>query len=165
MSSGSVPLPHDSDLQTETTQGFVSKAKAAQELISEVIKVGHDLSKNHANKPPKVKVEISKGTTHQALWEKYSQGVQSERPVARSLTVAKTALNAGQSPDEVQQILHHDPQFTKIQQQKGNAKAQEYTKVVTRSAAYPKQQGQSNQQLQKQQHKTHTQPRQMGIST
>lgn len=161
MSSESVPLPQDSDLQTETTQALISKANAVQELVSEVIAVGHHLYQNNLNEPPVARVEISKGTTHEALWEKYSQGVQSERPVQRTLIVAKTALKAGQSPEEVQQILQHDPQFTKVEQQQGNAKAQEYTKVMTRSASYRQQQISSSQQLPKQQPKTRTQ--QLGI--
>lgn len=165
MSSESVPLPQDGDLQTETTQALISKANAVQELVSEVIAVGHDLYQNHINKPPQVKAKIAQGTTYEALWEKYSEGVESERPVQRTLTVAGTALKAGQPPDEVQQILQHDPQFTKVQQQHGNEKAQEYTKVMTRSATCREQQSQKNQQPQKQQHLTHTQPRQMGIST
>lgn len=164
MSSESVPLPQDGDLQTETTQALINKANAVQELVSEVIAVGHHLYQNHLNKPPQVKAKIDKGTTHEALWEKYSEGVESERPVQRSLTVARTALKAGQPPEEVEQILQHDPQFTKVQQQQGNQKAQEYTKVMTRSAACREQQSQNNQQPQKQQHLTQTQPRQMGIS-
>ncbi len=162
MSSESVPLPQDGDLQTETTQALISKANAVQELVSEVIAVGHHLYQNHLNKPPQVKAEIDKGTTYEALWEEYSEGVESERPVQRSLTVARTALKAGQPPDEVEQILQHDPQFTKVQQQQGNQKAQEYTKVMTRSAACREQQSQTNQQPSQQQHKTRTQTRQVG---
>lgn len=163
--SESVPLPHDNDLQMDNTQALITQANAVKELLSEVIGVGQRLYENYLNQPPQVKVEIDKGTTHAALWEKYSEGVQSERPIARTLTVARTAIKAGQSPQEVQQILQHDPQVTKIHQQQGSNKAQEYTQVMTRSAAYREQQAQQpSQQPSQQKQKTRIQTQKAAIS-
>ncbi len=163
--SESVPLPHDSELQMDKTQALISQARDIQALFSETLAVGQRLYENYLNQPPQVKVEIDKGTTYEALWEKYSEGVQSERPVQRTLTVAQTAIKAGQSPQEVEQILQHDPQVTKIHQQQGSNKAQEYTQVMTRSAAYREQQAQqpSHQQSQQKQ-KTRIQTQKAAIS-
>lgn len=164
MSNESVPLPQGHDFQMENTQALITQANAVQELVSEVIAVGHRLYLNNQNKLPHVRIEIDKGTTHKALWEKYSEGVQSSRPVQRTLTVARTALQAGQSSENVQQILSHDPQFQKVQQQQGQEKAQEYAKVVTRSAVYREQQAQDNQhQSQQKQKQIGRTPVQQGV--
>lgn len=162
--SESVPLPHDSELQMDKTQALISQAHDVKELVGEIIAVGQRLYENHKNQPPQVKVEIDKGTTHKALWEKYSEGVQSERPIQRTLAVAQTAFKAGESPQEVHQILQHDPQYTKIQQQQGNNKAQEYTQVMSRSAAYREQQSQSGQQQSQQKQKIRVQTQKAAIS-
>lgn len=163
MSNGSVPLPQGNDLQMENTQAMISQVSAMKELATEAVSLGIRLHQNHKHKPPQVKVQIKKGTTHKDLWEKYSEGVQSERPVQRTLTVAKTALQAGASPTEVQNILQHDPQFTKIQLQQGQGRAEEYTKVMTRSAVRRSQPTPSSQQQSRQQQKAHTQTQQVGI--
>lgn len=163
MSNGSVPLPQGNDLQMENTQAMISQVNAMKELATEAVSLGFRLYQNHKHKPPQVKVQVKKGTTHKDLWEKYSEGVQSERPVQRTLTVAKTALQAGTSPTEVQNILQHDPQFTKIQLQQGQEKAEEYTKVMTRSAVRRSQPTHSSQQQSREQQKAHTQTQQVRI--
>ncbi len=163
MSNGSVPLPQGHDLQTESTQAMIAKGQAVQEVIKEAAGLGVRLHHHQKNKPPQVKAEIERGTTHKALWEKYSQEEQSARPVQRTLAVARTALKAGTSAEEVQIILQHDPQFAKIQQQQGGEKAQEYTKVMVRSAVRREQQVQNNQQQSRQQQKTRTATKKIGI--
>lgn len=146
MSNNSVPLPQGNDLQMENTQAMISQISAVKELATEAVSLGLRLYQNHKHKPPEVKVQIKKGATHKDLWEKYSEGVQSERPVQRTLTVARTALKEGVSPEEVQSILIHDPQFTKIEQQQGSESAKLYTKVMTRSAQRREQCVHNNQQ-------------------
>lgn len=156
MSNGSVPLPQGHDLQAESTQAMIAKGQVVQEAIKEAVGLGVRLHHHQKNKPPQVKAVIEQGTTHKALWEKYSQGEQSTRPVQRTLAVARTALKEGTPPEEVQIILQHDPQFSKIQQQQGGEKAQEYTKVMVRSAVRREQQVQNYQQQSRQQQKTRT---------
>lgn len=163
MSSESVPLPQGHDLQMESTQAMATKAHTVQQLASEAISLGHRLYQNHKDKKPQVRVEIGKGTTHQALWEKYNEGVQPSQPIQRTLNVARSAIKDGQSLEEVQTLLQHDPLVTKIKQQQGQEKAQEYIRVITRSAAYREQQAQNSQQQSRQQQKTRTQTQQVGI--
>lgn len=145
MPDESVPLPQTQDLQMENTQALIQKASAVQGIADEVLAVAHRWHLSSQKKPLDVRIEIDKGTTHKALWDKYSSGVQSSRPVQRTLTVARTALKTGQSPETVQQILYHDPQFQFVQQQQGIEKAQEYAFVMTRSATYREQQAHTNQ--------------------
>ena len=86
--------------------------------------------------------------------------MQSQRPVQRSLAVARTALNQGMSPEQVQKILTYDPQYAKIQLQQGTRSAKTYTEVMTRSAQKREQLVNTNQQQQSQQYqnpRNHTQ--------
>ena len=134
MSNESVPLPQGHDFQMGNTQALIEKAQAAQEIVKETVSIGFRIHQHHQHKSPLVLAEIAPGTTHKDLWDKYSQGVQSERPVQRSLAVARTALNQGMSPEQVQKILTYDPQYAKIQLQQGTRSAKTYTEVMTRSA-------------------------------
>lgn len=163
MANESVPLPSGDDLQISNTQALIEQANAIQGVVSELIDVGHRLSLSNQPQPPKVNIEIDKGTTHLALWEKYSSGVQSERPVQRTLTVARAALKTGQSSEIVQQILSHDPQFQFVQQQQGQEKAQEYAKIMTRSAVYREQQSQNSQHQSQPQQIARTRVQTVGI--
>lgn len=150
MSNGSVPLPQSSDFQMENTQAMMTQVSAMKELATEAVSLGFRLYQNHKHKPPQVEVQVREGTTHKDLWKKYSEGIQSERPVQRTLSVARTALKEGATTEQVQKILIHDPQFAKIEQQQGSESAKIYTKVMTRSAQKREQCVNTNQQQQSQ---------------
>lgn len=68
------------------------------------------------------------------LWNNYSQGISSDRPVLRTLAVAQNALRDGMTKAGVEDLLKADPQFQKLQQEQGSNQAENYVKQMTRSA-------------------------------
>lgn len=133
MSEGSIPHPQGEDLQSSSSQILLEQAKAVQAVAEAMLRGGQSLSKQQ--ELPKVRLEIDKGTTHQALYQKYSQRVNNQRPVQRNLSIAQDALRDHQSPSSIVQILSNDPYFQQIQRKYGPRKAQRFAQQMTRSAA------------------------------
>lgn len=133
MSEGSIPHPQGEDLQASSSQILLEQAKAVQAVAEAILRGGQSLAKQQ--ELPKVRVEIDKGTTHQALYQKYSEGVKNQRPIQRNLSIARDALQDHQNPKSIVEILSNDPYFQQIQQKYGPKKAQRFAQQMTRSAA------------------------------
>lgn len=89
----------------------------------------------------------STGTTNlQALWNKYSEGLDPQRPVERTKAVIRAALQDKLSEDTIASVLEHDPHTQKVKREQGADKATEYIKRLFRSVTYEQQQSSQSQQ-------------------
>lgn len=81
-----------------------------------------------------------------ALWNKYSQGLDPQRPGERTKAVIRAALQDKLSEDAITSVLEHDPYIQKVRQEQGADKAQEHIKRLFRSVTYEQQQSSQPQQ-------------------
>ena len=154
----SIPQPHHPDLQTENTQVVAEQIRAVGRIIEEL---GRKWEKEQYRKRSQekgkndLKIEMAKGTTHQALYEKYSQGSDPNRPVNATRQTALVSLKNGHSPAETVAILSHDPHVQNVAQTQGTVKAQQHTEQIVRSAWDHREKAQTqNQQRTRQQKRT-----------
>ncbi|NBD31416.1 MAG: hypothetical protein GVY17_00185 [Cyanobacteria bacterium] len=152
----SIPQPHHPDLQAENTQVVAEQIRAVGRIIEELgRKWEKEQYRKHSEKKQDLKIEIAKGTTHQALYEKYSQGSDPNRPVNTTRQTALVSLKKGHSPAETADILSHDPHVQKVAQTQGTVKAQQHTEQIVRSAWDRREKAQTqNQQRSRQQKRT-----------
>lgn len=85
-------------------------------------------------------IEASLLQTPQALWNKYIQELDPQRPVERTKAVIRAALQDGLLEDVIASVLEHDPHIQEVKRGQGTDKAQEYIKRLFRSITYDKQQ-------------------------
>ncbi len=74
-------------------------------------------------------------TDPQALWEKYSQGVEAFVPALLTQAVARNALRDGQTKLTVSEILTADPEFKRIKSKLGVGKASQYADLALGKAS------------------------------
>lgn len=79
--------------------------------------------------PVQVDVELSKDADYKKLYNQYSQGVEADSPVNKTLEVAKNAARDGQNAEVIVNILRNDPKA----QQFGD-KSEQFIKTVTKAA-------------------------------
>ena len=76
-----------------------------------------------------VDVDLSKGANYQKLYNQYSQGVEADSPVNKTLAVAQNAARDGQSPEEIVNIIRNDPKAQQFGQ-----KSEQFIKTVSQAA-------------------------------
>lgn len=76
-----------------------------------------------------VEVDLSKGANYQKLYNQYSQGVEADSPVNKTLAVAQNAARDGQSPEEIVNIIRNDPKAQQFGQ-----KSEQFIKTVSQAA-------------------------------
>lgn len=152
----SIPQPHHPDLQAENTQVVAEQIRAVGRIIEELgRKWEKEQYRKRSEKKRDLKIEMAKGTTHQALYDKYSQGSDPNRPVNATRQTALVSLKNGHSPAETADILAHDPHVQNIAQTQGHAKARQHTEQIVRSAWDRREKAQTqNQQRTRQQKRT-----------
>jgi hypothetical protein len=145
----SIPQPHHPDLQAENTQVVSEQIRAVGRILEELgrkwEKEQHRKSSQHKRD---LKIEVAKGTAHQTLYDKYSQGTDPHRPVRSARQTALVSLKNGHSPGETADILAHDPHIQNVAQTQGNAKAQQHTEQIVRSAWDRREKSQTQRQQQ-----------------
>lgn len=102
------------------------------------------------SKPIQVDVDLSKGADYKKLYNHYSQGVEADSPVNKTLAIAQNAARDGQNAEVIVNILHNDPKA----QQFGD-KSEQFIKTVTK-AAVRKTQAEKSSGLTQQRQKTPT---------
>lgn len=70
----------------------------------------------------------------QAIWDKYSQGFSSDRPIQRTVAAIQQALRDGNTRATVRAMLTADPHIQEIGKNQGPQKANEQIIKLTRSA-------------------------------
>ena len=88
-------------------------------------------SRDSPSQPQQVQVDVdlSKGADYQKLYNQYSQGVEADSPVNKTLAVAQNAARDGQSAEVIINIIRNDPKA----QQFGD-KSEQFIKTVTQAA-------------------------------
>jgi hypothetical protein len=124
-----------SNVQQDMDSVLIEGAKSFHVLSEKAMNLAFDLAGQ--KKSPGIRIEIDKGTTHQELWNRYSQGVTTSIPAQKTVAVAKNALRDGQSKETAMKILSADPSFEGISQKHGSQQAQQYAELAV-SAAYRK---------------------------
>lgn len=81
------------------------------------------------SQPTQVDVDLSKGADYKKLYNQYSQGVEADSPVNKTLAVAQNAARDGQSTEEIVNIIRNDPKA----QQFGD-KSEQFIKTVSQAA-------------------------------
>ncbi|MCU0537358.1 MAG: hypothetical protein MUD14_26015 [Hydrococcus sp. Prado102] len=89
----------------------------------------------------------------QALWDKYSIGVEARTPAQLTQAVVKNALQDGQSREAIATMLEADPEYKRIEASLGEAKAKQYVRLALSAAVRlekkERQQGLSQQHQQR----------------
>ena len=88
-------------------------------------------SRGSPSQPQQVQVDVdlSKGADYQKLYNQYSQGVEADSPVNKTLAVAQNAARDGQSPEEIVNIIRNDPKAQQFGQ-----KSEQFIKTVSQAA-------------------------------
>ncbi|MCU0538256.1 MAG: hypothetical protein MUD14_30585, partial [Hydrococcus sp. Prado102] len=69
----------------------------------------------------------------QALWNKYSQGIETNSPVRRSTTIALAAMKDGHDEAAIAMMLESDPEVLRLRQD-SEIQAQKYVEAIVKGA-------------------------------
>ncbi len=98
-----------------------------------------------------VEVEFSKGAKYQKLYTQYSQGIEADSPVNKTLAIAQNAARDGQSVEVITNILRNDPKALQF-----GDKSDQFIQTVSEAAIRKNQAESASGQLAQHRQKTPT---------
>lgn len=131
------------------TPGELKKAfRIAKEVYTSVVDVMPQevVVKKQSQSQQPLQQQTTETTTSQSLWNRYSEGLDPQRPVERTKAVIRVALQDKLSEDAIASVLEHDPHTQKVKREQGADKVTEYIKRLFRSVTYEQQQSIQPQQ-------------------